>query len=165
MKSEISATFTFLTAAIVLGVVLIFGGWGVLNLMRGVEDLEQSTFENEFQRAINRMTAQFGSVRVVQLPRIQGNKMLCVVGRNKMEYVYMNFSNTDMSDYPLIRGEIQDNTSNVFLIRHDDTFISFLNDNLHVPEPATYLCYNIPSSGLIEVRLEGFGRYTELSFT
>lgn len=164
MKAEISTTFTFLTAAIVLGVILIFGSFAVLNIMSNVTELEESAFINDFNREISRMSTQFGSVRFVELPRIHGYREICVVGANSTEYLsnLANFQNSALSNYSLIRGHLNDSTANVFLIR-DRVEQTFYNELLYVRD-GTHDCFEIPDSGLVEIRLEGFGRYTELEF-
>jgi hypothetical protein len=166
-KAEISTTFTFLTASIVLGVILIFGSFAVLKIINNVSDLEESAFINQFNREISRMSAQFGSIRYLELPRVQGYKEICVVSEQHMAFmnISQNFYNSSskISRYPLIRGHLEDRTANVFLIR-DNVEQTFFNDQLRLSDGKTHDCFLIPASGLVEVQLEGFGRYTELTF-
>lgn len=164
MKSQVSSLFTYITAAVVLGVILIFGTYGVIQLINTTSEIEARTFQNDFNRAISQLTTQYGAVRFVDLPRMQGYRMICAVDYTKIEYVHSIFDSTDMSDYFLIKGDLEDKTANIFLIQ-DNVAERFLNENVRVPDISEgYECQVIPSSGLVRMRVEGFGRYAEITF-
>lgn len=166
MKSQVSSMFTYLSAAIILGVVLVFGGWGVIKLINVTEDIEKSTFQSDFNRAIGELTTQYGAVRYVELPSLRAYKEICVVDPNWFSdlAVPATFDGTNLSRFPLILGDIQDKTANIFLIT-DTVAERFLNNKTYLANPTQrYVCYQIPQSGIVKMRVEGYGKYATIEF-
>jgi hypothetical protein len=159
-KAEVSQMFMYLTAAIVIGFTLLFAGKAIITLIDNIDVVEAQQFRGDFEAAINEVSSKYGSVQFKTLRGLRDFETICVVD---LDWARIHFAELppDLSQYTLIRGDLKDETANVFLIT-DNVKEKLLNVKLDVAEG--YACQEVSNSGDIQIKLEGFGNYARLSF-
>lgn len=158
-KGQVTQTFTFLSAAIIIGVLLLFGGYSVVKLIDNVEQIEDLQFRTQLEERINSVSSKYGSVEIVKLRNLNSFDTMCVF--DLAEFNPETSSISVLGEYPLIRGALIDKSSNIFLI-HSEGIESFLNDQIAIDSAGYYDCHNISISGTIDIRLEGLGKKAQL---
>lgn len=160
-NAEVSSTFTFLASAVIIGVILLFGGYAVTQLLSNIQKVEEVQFRQSIEQRITSVSSKYGSVEVFDLTGLRSYTKACVFDLEN--FVIGSPPPDSLLQYPLMLGDVEDKTFNFFLLDHNDAVERFLNTNIRVQDPF-YECVNISSQGVITIRLEGLGRAALFSF-
>ena len=76
-KAQISSAFNYITAAIIIGVVLIFGTISIIKLMGYVNKIDDQQFRKEFVSAMDRAGSSLHSVQYIELSGLKSFKQIC----------------------------------------------------------------------------------------
>ncbi|MGM5483821.1 MAG: hypothetical protein ACQER9_02795 [Nanobdellota archaeon] len=158
-KANISQSFVYISAIIIMGVILLLGGSAVNNIISNMNRLEKADFRNDFKESINEVRGKYGSRRIFNLTGLKDYDELCVFDLDSYD---INNDNTHES-YDFMGLELEKGTSNVFLVKNDAVEESFLIKDIEVDRGS--ICQEISESGIIGIRIEGLGRKVEFDFT
>jgi hypothetical protein len=162
-KGDVNQTFMFLTAAIITGVILIFGGASFLRLIDNTEKIQATQFRSDFEDAIHSISSKYGSVRYVDFTSLDRYTEMCVFSlRNPSSITEQECP--VLAKHPLIRGDLEDMTANVFLLDIDGISDRFINTDLELEDNAHCTCQEVGSGGSVRVRLEGLGKKASFEF-
>ncbi len=161
-KGVAEQSFNIITAVVIMGIILLFGGFSVGKLIINSKNVQDAQFRVELENALDEISSKYGAVKYITLKNLRSFDQMCVFDLKQKMSIPSN-SNI-LSKYPLIKGAIEDETENVFLISSKGIELRFKNDKITLSENTPYLCENISSTGTLEVKLEGFGRESRFSF-
>ena len=160
-KGDVNQTFMFLTAAIITGVILIFGGMSFVRLMDNTERIQATQFRADFEDAIGSICSKYGSVGYVDLDGLEKYDQMCVFSLRNTALITPN--NCPIIDkYPLIKGDLDDAPANVFLIDEEGVSARFVNNDIDLGGEHC-ACQKV-SVGSVRMRLEGLGKKALLEF-
>lgn len=161
-KAEVTLAFNYITASIIVMVILIFGTMVVLRLTRDVEAIESATFERDFRESMERASRTLYSQQYVTLRGLQGQRDICFFSYSNKDQIAQTLPNTGVFErHPTLRFDVEETDNNVFVLSNDRIVFSLSNDLLEVDRPSGWLCTPI-DRGQIEVFLEGLGRTVRL---
>jgi hypothetical protein len=158
-KAAVSQMFMYLTAAIIISFTLLFAGKAIISLLGTVSEVESQQFRTEFERAIDEVSSKYGSVQFKTLRGLRDFEYICVADVRSTDWKGKVLP-PELAEFSLIRGHLEDETANIFLIT-DNVEEKFLNANIQIE--GEYDCAEIGSSGDIDIKLEGFGKYARLT--
>lgn len=161
-KSEVTQAFTFLSAAIIIGVIFIFGSISVYKLINNTEKIHQTQFRKEIEDKIDMISSKYGSVKIFDLNGLNKFSYICVYDLD-YKHSILNGNECMVDDYPLIQGELEDSTANIFLLDDEGIEDRFLTDDILLDSPYCS-CKEINSMGSVKIKLEGIGRVAKFSF-
>lgn len=163
-NAQVSQSFTFMAATIVIGILLLFGGYSVIQLMDNVQTIEDTQFRQNIEKRIDSVSSKYGSVEIFELTNLNEYTKVCVFDLAGFEASGNSISDfSEISGYSLMGGEVTDKTANFFLLGIEDVQERFLNEKIIVSDPF-YTCQEIGSQGVVKIKLEGLGRTTKFSF-
>lgn len=163
-KAIATQSFNIITAVIIMGIILIFGGTSVYKLINNADDVEKAQFRNSFDSEINDISSKYGSVKYITLDGLRSYDYFCVFDVYDTVGAESNYeADPIISKFPLIMGDLEDKTANVFLISNKIEE-RFFNDKIQVSSEKGYFCEEISSNGAIKLKLEGLGKTVRVTF-
>lgn len=163
-KAIATQSFNIITAVVIMGIILLFGGTSAYKLINNAGDVEQAQFRQAFNSEIDDISSKYGSVKYVTLDGLRSYKHFCIFDTSNMAGILSNFdSHPVLSNFPLIKGDLEDTASNIFLISNSIEE-RFYNDKITVPSDKGFLCEEISSNGVIKLKLEGLGKKVKVTF-
>ena len=148
--------FIYILAVILTAVILGYGYKAVVTFKQKSEQVSYIQFKTELQNAVESITSDFGSVKILDLS-VPGNfEEVCFVKTYPSDIPETITNNK----YPIISDSTSSNVEkNVFLVE-TLTKESFYIGKINV-DPDLY-CINV-LSGRVRLRLEGMGDHTKIS--
>lgn len=155
MKSQISSQiFVYILAAVIIGLVVIFGYKAVKTIITTTSRTNIEEFKTEFADKIKAVSMQEGKVTSFELTLDKEYDQICFV--DSRENGVFNIDSGIIQNY-WIKKSVQENASpNVFLLENGEIMDAFYVDFLNVRED--FKCFE--NKGV--VWLKGQGKKTEL---
>jgi hypothetical protein len=155
MKGEVSSqVFTYILAAVIVGLILIVGYKGISTIMGVTSQAPIDDFKSDFTAEVEKMSRDYGSVKKYELPGLPTKiEEVCFIDS-------MNENNEfdilpSIADNAFIELSIEDNSQkNVFLLKDGKIQESFYVEHLDVVND--YLC--LENVGAMELWFEGKGK-------
>lgn len=163
-KGVATESFNIITAVMIMGIILLFGGTSVYKLVHNAADVESAQFRQTFNSEIDNIGSKYGSVKYITLDGLKSFEYFCIFDSDKLNSGPIDLSSDPLlSKYKLIEGDLEDGTSNVFLMT-DSVDERFLNSRIDIFGNKGYACEEISSNGLIKLKLEGLGKTVRVTF-
>lgn len=158
MKAQISAqVFIYLGAAVIAGLILIFGFKAIGTITRVFSETNIDDFVSDFTNDVERISKQSDSVSKFEHDLPDVFDTVCFID-SLQDNGEFGFS-PGIIDNPFIRNKVQNDVEeNVFLLREGEVEEAFYVEDMDVR--ANYLC--VENEGLITVWMKGTGKKTEL---
>jgi len=156
-KGQVVLSFNYITAVVIMGVILLFGAISVTKLMKDVDSVQSQKFKSDFEKNIAEASTSIYSVQKIELSGLKDFKKVCFVDFEKKSDVLEGELG---SNYATIKEYLNYNISNIFLI-DGDVKENFLNRKLQIDDPY-YLCLDVSKSGTINLILTGLGKKVKL---
>jgi hypothetical protein len=159
-RAQANQIFTWLIAAIMLALVVLFGFRAIMNMRTKGEQVRYLEFKNDLETNIE-TTTDYGSERRVTLRVPGGYQQLCLINTEG------GFPDHTLIDDPIISDSVESQVinnvknENAFLVK-DIADQAFYVGEIKIEENNGYLCIDV-ESGEVELRIEGFGRYAKVS--
>lgn len=162
-KGVATQSFNIITAVVIMGVILLFGGTSVYKLISNAEDVEKANFRNDFNAEIDAISSKYGSVKILELEGLRAYNVFCIF-KYKADVSDGDFADSEyISPFPLIKGDLVDGTANIFLLT-DSIDERFVNEKISVADEKGFICEEISDNGVAKLKLEGMGRTVRVSF-
>lgn len=160
-KSQAQQVFVFILAIIIAALIFIYGYGAIRDFMDRSDQISLIRFQTEIQSSIRTTSADYGSVKKVELTLPSRYEKVCFVDYDKFntQNPICSLTAGQEKDYnPLICDAWESRTQNIFTVPVADETIKTMQ--LEIDEG--YLCVKT-SNGRIVLRLEGRGDRAALS--
>lgn len=161
-SGQVTQSFTFLSAVIIIGLILIFGGYSIYQLIQNVDTIEDTRFRQNMDDKISSVSSKYGSVEIFDLEGLNDFETICVFDLENFEMSSFS-SDLVIKDFGLMEGAVDDKTANIFFLDSSTVGDRFLNTNIRIADPF-YTCKDIGQQGFVKIRLEGLGKTSKFSF-
>lgn len=166
----VGQVFLFIMAALTFSLIMIFGYKAINSFIKSGEQVEFVQFKTNLESSIQKISTEYGSVRMEQF-RVPGKyTQVCFVN---LDYTPSEIEKEELCKKDQIACSVWDDAKNggyegvdenVFLTPSAEVKLkvgrlSMLNE---VDGPVGYICFNV-INGVFSVVLEGKGDKTELS--
>ncbi|MBN1157584.1 hypothetical protein JXA85_08245 [Candidatus Woesearchaeota archaeon] len=165
----------YVMGLVIISLVVIFGYRAIRDFVTRSEDLALVDFRTKLTNTIEEMSSDYGSMKIVDFTIPKGFSRICFLNRTASPDTRNLCRNIpDNPDYePIVCSFWKDNSKeNAFLLGKKTEAFFIGNENTGLPyfvvalkgvtEEEGYLCPDITNSR-IKLRIEGKGRYAELS--
>ncbi len=157
----IGQVFVYILAVILTVLILTYGYKAIVSFRVRSDQVSIITFKNDLKGAVETITSDFGSTKIISLSFPPNFRKVCFVKTIKEDGIPETLSDTG---YPIIEDSVNDGAEkNVFLVENiaKESFYVGKIDVLN-PDKPNLLCVK-SVGGRIRIKLTGMGDHTEIS--
>ena len=151
----VGQVFIFILAAIIFGVIVLYGYQAISNFMSKSGEIAIASFQQELTNSVESIKRDFGSVTKTELTLPTKYSTLCILDSDTTKNI-CDTGQPLQQQYPRLCAAWKTEAQNIFLL--PGTQAMQISD---ISTPSGYFC--VQNTGKIKLRMEGLGDKAQVS--